>query len=291
MIGLLPAALFSRSVLSADSSALAFTMLVVALTLRSTQGLGTRSPLIRSLWMTLCVLCKPPQLAFILLEFTRTPLKPVWLHWRSVSVVLVPAVVLATGWVVSSWADVAAWQAAESTGRSVESPTALSKLLFILEEPGHFAALLAGTITHSSDYWRQLIGVLGWLDAPLRSWSYPVLSLLAVGAFFTSAPLQEVARRRIAWTAGVTVVAYVIGVFLIFYLIWTPLDHTSIESVQGRYFLVVLPLVALVVAARLRRGLTAPRQAQIVIAGSLLGGWLVVDAVLRSDWKMTLLPF
>jgi len=94
----------------------------------------------------------------------------------------------------------------------------------------------------------------------------------------------------LAAIASLTVLGYALSVFLIFYLVWTGLELDQIEGVQGRYFVVVLPLVAIIFAALLKGGLSEPSRAWTAVFGSVLGGCATLDAVLRADWKLALLP-
>ena len=68
LIAMLPAALYGRSVIGADGAVNSLSLLVAALSLRAASGLLPDRPLERALWMTLCVLSKPPQIVFILLR-------------------------------------------------------------------------------------------------------------------------------------------------------------------------------------------------------------------------------
>ena len=232
-------------------------MVVPPLALRAAHGLYASSAWTRALWMTLCVLCKPPQLAFILLEAMRAPLRRLVLHWRHLVLVVGPAVVLALMWTALDSADVAAWRLVNGSTilrGALRSP--LWKLRFLLGEPWHFPLLLAGTWHYLDDYARQLIGVLGWLDMPLRPWLYPVLGTLLVAAFWGPFELDRLTRRRLAAVAKLTVLGYTLAVIMIFYLIWTGLDQVRLEGVQGRYFVVVLPLVAVILPASMTSGPT-----------------------------------
>jgi hypothetical protein len=150
--------------------------------------------------------------------------------------------------------------------------------------------LLLGTWHYLDDYARQLIGILGSLDMPLRPWVYPVLGAALIAAFWAPAELDPPRRRRLAAIAGLTATGYILAVFLIFYLVWTGLDQDQIEGVQGRYFVVVLPLAAVIFAAWLKGGLSLPARAGTAALGSVLAGGATLDAVLRADWQLALLP-
>jgi hypothetical protein len=311
LIGLLPSALFSRSVLGADAAALACAMMVAALAVRGIHRLPAGGAWMRALWMSLCVLSKPPMLAFVLLEAMQLPAHspanggahpihhgswaramrapPAW-RWRSAAIVMVPALALSVAWVAASSAEVAAWRLVEGGTVPLEHYQPLWKLGFLLDEPWHFPRLLLGTWHYLDDYAQQLVGILGSLDMPLRPWVYPVLGAVLVAAFCAPFDLDPRRRRRLAVIAGLTALGYILAVFLIFYLVWTGIDQDQIEGVQGRYFVVVLPLAAVIVAALMNGGLSLPARAWTAVLGSVLAGCATLDAVLRSDWKLALLP-
>ena len=71
-------------------------------------------------------------------------------------------------------------------------------------------------------------------------------------------PLQKLqvsgaTRARVAVISGLVVLSYVMLVYLIFYLTYTPLDVDHVRGVQGRYFVIVLPVAAIFVATVINR--------------------------------------
>ena len=48
---------------------------------------------------------------------------------------------------------------------------------------------------------------------------------------------------------GLAVLAYVVTVYLIFFLTYTPIDIDHVRGVQGRYFVVALPMAAIFLAS------------------------------------------
>ena len=118
----------------------------------------------------------------------------------------------------------------------------------LLVHPGLWGALLGSTLhiqwSQACPYCREAVGVLGWLDTTLPNLYYPSAGLVLLAAFFASrvpAPLD--ARRRMA-AAGL-VVAAVVAVFALQYLSWSPIGSGTIEGVQGRYFLPLVPFLGL----------------------------------------------
>jgi uncharacterized membrane protein len=83
----------------------------------------------------------------------------------------------------------------------------------------------------------------------------------------------------------IAAVAYFVAVSLIFYLVWTPARADQIWGVQGRYFVPVLPLIAVAVAAMLDRGPDIRITALLAIAAAVLSGAGSLDAILSSDWN------
>ena len=68
LIAMLPVSLYNRVVLSADGAALSYALVITALCFRAAWKPSAGRVWERSLWMTLCVLAKQPQIVFVLLE-------------------------------------------------------------------------------------------------------------------------------------------------------------------------------------------------------------------------------
>ncbi len=286
-IAMLPAALYGRSVINADGAALTFAMVAAALCLH---GLYSGSPPRtgqHALWLTLCALSKPPNVAFVLLELMRWPSREVLQCWRLLALIIGPALIGAIGWTLLSSGDVAAWRLAALTGVDAQHFDPVWKLGFMLDHPLHFARAVVGTFEQKDlpELWRQLIGVLGLFDTVLRSWAYPVISLLLIGTFFVRLDLAREVRIRVALASLATTLAYCIALFAIFYLVWTPIDADRVWGIQGRYFIPVVPLLAIACAALVDRALPEWTIALMASAAAILSGWACVDAHLRADWN------
>jgi uncharacterized membrane protein len=96
--------------------------------------------------------------------------------------------------------------------------------------------------------------------------------------------LDGVTRVRVMALTGLTVLGYVVVVYLIFFLTYTPLDVDHVRGVQGRYFVIVLPVAAVFVAAMINRELPNGMPSAIAIAGSLLSGTATVEALFQAHW-------
>lgn len=165
----------------------------------------------------------------------------------------------------------------------------LTQLQFVLEHPLQFSATLLRTATtYWHTYVEQMIGVLGWLDTSLPSPAYRIYdaSILLAGTQLVVAGVRtsDVLRDRLI--AVVMVLCVLLGLFFTLYLNWTPVGAPLVEGVQGRYFLVPLLFVPLIVGPNLDAGHRPGALAVINAIGLfvlLVGGlglWFVPIALL-----------
>jgi hypothetical protein len=78
--------------------------------------------------------------------------------------------------------------------------------------------------------WPELIGILGWQDILLRPWTYFMLTVFLLLMPLQKLNLDGAVRTRVAVITGLTILVYVVTVYLIFFLTYTPLN---IDHVRG----------------------------------------------------------
>src|SRR5438309_5427070 len=250
LIAMLPVSLYNRVVLSADGAALGYALVITALCFRAAwKPLGGRV-WERALWMTLCVLAKQPQIAFVLLELMVGRLRELPRRWRSLAIVVLPGIILSPLWVIGVSADVAAWRVREGHSYPIEQFDPLWKLAYMWEHPYHFPlASWTALRDWGAPLWPELIGILGWQDIPLRPWTYLMLTVLLLLIPLEKLPLDAATRARVAVMTGLAALSYIVIVYLIFFLTYTPLDSPHVLGVQGRYFVIALPVAAIFLAS------------------------------------------
>jgi len=286
LIALLPASLYSRAVVSADGPSLACAMMAVALMLRAVLSPDAERPWQQSLWLALGALTKPPQLALVLLEAMKRRPHTLPRQWKAAAIVVLPSVILAALWAIAGSADVAVYRLTDSMNMPPQHFDPIWKLQYMAQEPLLFPRLLVSSfVDYGLPLWRQLIGVLGWLDTPLAGWTYPMLTALLLASFLGPLGTDRATGRRIACACAFAVGGYCFAVFFIFFLVWTALDATQIDGVQGRYFIPALPAVSLGTAALVRRGLSDKTRSMIALAVAALSCAASFEAVLRVDWN------
>jgi uncharacterized membrane protein len=111
-----------------------------------------------------------------------------------------------------------------------------------------------------------------------------VLTALLLLSPLQKLPLDGAARGRVAVMTGLAILSYFVLVYLIFFLTYTPVASPYVLGVQGRYFVIVLPVAAIFIAALVNRELPRGMPALIAITGSMIAGITSVDAVLQAHW-------
>jgi uncharacterized membrane protein len=285
LIAMLPVSIYNRSVLSADGAALAYALVITALCFNAIQRYGRVWE--RSLWMTLCALSKQPQIVFVLLELMVCSMTDLRRRWRSVALVVVPGLILSPLWVLAVSADIGAWRLLEGETHPREHFDPLWKLAYMWEHPLHFPLAAWTALTVWGDrLWQELIGILGWQDILLRPWTYSVLTMFLLLVPLQKLNLDGAKRARVAVLTGLTVLGYVLTVYLIFFLTYTPLNVDHVRGVQGRYFVIALPIAAIFLASVANIDLPRNVIATIAITGSLLSGLASFQALLGAHWSV-----
>jgi hypothetical protein len=285
LVAMLPASIYNRSVLSADGAALACALVVTALCLSAVQRYGRVWE--RSLWMTCCALSKQPQIVFALLELMACRSAGPARRWRNLALVLAPGLILSPLWVLSVSADVAAWRLLEAETVPREQFDPLWKLAYMWEHPLHFPLAAWTALSVWGDrLWVELIGILGWQDILLPGWIYLVLTLALLIVPLEKLDLKGAERARLVLITGLTALSYIVMVYLIFYVTYTPIEIDHVRGVQGRYFVIVLPSVAIFIAAISSIGLPRSVLAMTAITGSFLSGVSSFKVLLDAHWLL-----
>lgn len=154
---------------------------------------------------------------------------------------------------------------------------------FIVSHPWPFIRSIVATLQQDGyEYWRQTIGVFGWLNLPAPTWILVGVSLSLVVTICSSESrlLRLTTSVRLAWfalgAAGLVLTAAVV------YLAWNSVGAPRIDGWQGRYAIPVLPLLATALAngsLRRRRWL-----GESALAFSVLANLASILYVARATW-------
>jgi hypothetical protein len=284
-IAMLPVSIYNRSVLSADGAALSYAMVITALCFSAVQRYGP--PWERSLWMTLCALSKQPQIVFVVLELIVCRMTELRRRWRSLALIVIPSLILSPLWIFAVSADIAVWRLGVAEIYPREQFDPLWKLAYMWEHPLHFPLAAWTSVTVWGDrLWPELIGILGWQDIWLPPWTYVVLTVILLLVPLQKLNVDDAVRARIAVITSLAVLGYIATVYLIFFLTYTPVAIDHVRGVQGRYFVVALPVAAIFLASTVNIDFRRHALATAAIAGSLLSGIASFTALLEAHWSV-----
>ena len=117
----------------------------------------------------------------------------------------------------------------------------------VLADPLAFVALVVKSIWfEAGGVYQWFVGVLGWGDTPMPNWFYYVFS----GGLLACLVAESSGAGSMRWRSRLTLVAAAVtSTVLIFgaqYVTWnSPGSREPIEGIEGRYFLLLAPLIAL----------------------------------------------
>jgi hypothetical protein len=208
-------------------------------------------------------------------------------QWSRLALVVVPGFILSPLWVLAVSADIAAWRLLEGEIHPREHFDPLWKLAYMWEHPLHFPLAAWTAVTVWGDrLWPELIGILGWQDILLRPWNYFVLTVFLLLVPLQKLNLDGTVRTRVAVITGLAAFGYVVTVYLIFFLTYTPLNIDHVRGVQGRYFVIALPMAAIFLASVINSDLPRRVIATMAITGSLMSGIASFQALLGAHWSV-----
>jgi uncharacterized membrane protein len=151
-----------------------------------------------------------------------------------------------------------------------------AQLRGVLAAPLHFLGLAAADYAHHLPrYGASFVGIFGWLDTPLPRPAMVLWGLLLLAAALTGG---DPALALAAWQRRLAV-AITVAVLLLLslsqYVTWTPLGAGFVDGLQGRYFLPVAPVAAILFYNRrfAAREAGSPR-ATAAPAPPAAAGWL-----------------
>lgn len=175
------------------------------------------------------------------------------------------------------WIKISNASAVNHSQRFETDPAA--QIAFLLSHPFDIPGLVLSTFaTYGKAYLMQIIGVLGWLDAPLPRGAFTALCAGLVATL----TLDGVAAKPMLRSTFLAAIAASAGLILLsLYLTWNPLFSLEpVQGLQGRYFLPLLPFLAFLIP-KLGRPDADGVKLWLFIACGLIGQFATVIAILR----------
>jgi uncharacterized membrane protein len=245
-VALLPMAMFLASSWSADAMTIALACLFTAALLRGVRT--SRELALVSVCGVLVGLCKP---AYFLIALLALVVPVARGYGRAIVIAATAA-----GVAISMWS---AARTFPSVRPDVQiNPAAQGQC--IREQPSRFVEALTHELRF--EYVQQAIGRLGILDVPLPGaviWAELLLLLLCA---WSSANVSALTRA----VAAIITAGTITGIGLSLYIGYTPVCARTIDGLQGRYLLPIVPTLLIAISAPFVRREQFTRVAVVLVA-------------------------
>ncbi len=167
-----------------------------------------------------------------------------------------------------------------------------AQLGILLAHPLRILSLPWTSLIHDPTLLRSAVGVLGWLNVVLPRTLYTLWWTAVPAALLCDLLARRTGERRgspAGFALGIAAaVACVLGIYLSQYLSWTLVGNAAVQGPSGRYFLPILPFLALSLpvfrvpgGGWLRAGLAAAPAAAALAGAVVLPPWIVHAMILR----------
>jgi uncharacterized membrane protein len=252
-VGLLPSTLMLYSSVSQEVLLLPVCFLLIAALDRAFDDgrpIGYAPLLWAALAAVACITARPPYLGFLLLGLCPALVwaagKGAYAGTRRIGLLVVAVIVSVAVVMVCS---LSAWA-------PVPPPRSESgQVAFLLHHPLEILRIALATLHQNARfYFESMIGVLGWLDTHMHRDYYRVAGVmaaaLAVVTLLERSAVTRVYRRVDRAVVAIALLACFGMIFAALYVSWTPVGQRIVDGVQGRYFLPLLPLLALLLPQR-----------------------------------------
>lgn len=260
-LGLLPMTLFVAPSLSTDPLLIgvAFFYFAFLMRLLVAPAMPTRKQMI-ILGVIVAVIALLKQayipLAFLpILLYTKYPMKKIAV--KTIGLTILPGILLFLGWtaVISS----------RGFGISTQA-LPQEQFVFALSHIPHVVLAVLKTSLMGLDgvVW-SFFGIFGWLTLPIPLYAVSLLSAF-LGLAYLVRPKEKFTLNRVQIAVLLSAVAGTVVMMLgSLYIYWTPVGASTVEGLQGRYFIPLLIFLA-PLCRRLMLGESASRRAKLVLS-------------------------
>lgn len=143
--------------------------------------------------------------------------------------------------------EVLGWNMLASSGARAdpEGVSIVGQIRFIAANPIMFSTVIANDVWgRSVDYVRNWIAIYSYNYWPVPTWTYYLYMAGLLAALF----VKENENGINKWFRIVLVIVFAIsylGTIISLYIAYTPVGSNSVDGIQGRYFITVMPLLFL----------------------------------------------
>jgi len=279
-IALLPTPVYLRSSLSADSltAALAFLFTALLFQTASLEVISRKRLLSLSIMAIGIAMCKSIYVVMLLavLIIPRQKFDKLSGYIRTLSLITLPAFILETGWSSIAKPNVFMHLSSIVLPSATVDP---DKQQYDLFWHPHFYLEALYNYLHSLGYIKSLIASyvanMGLMDRPIDQ-SFIALAAILVIIFTLFAKTDTALSFSLKARDRFLLLGLFGGIFILMtlanYIVWTPYRSPTIDGMQGRYLIPIIPLLLISLAPNIagRKTLPVPVTAVLVLIGSVV---------------------
>lgn len=251
---LFPVCVFQAAVISADSTAMALAVLLMAAFFRlATNDKKTKrqTGVLFGVMAAAAILLPLTKSNYALLSFATLLAPLVAFGTLHIRIIIKLFVVAAAAVMAFVWSRIASVTSASPYTQRQDGVLIVpgDQIAFLLDNPLRLVtATLKSVVNDSDSYLQSMATSLGWNSVPV-SYVVGVLLVVAlcVAVSYVKPDLARLKRRLLLLNCIVGIAAF--GVFAALYIGFTPTGHGTVDGIQGRYFLPLLIPILMLVAA------------------------------------------
>lgn len=278
VLAMIPIAIEGFSTITADGLLISTTCLFIAHIFNLKYGNVEKIKFINKLILTILIaiigLCKSVYipLVLLLLLLPKRIFKNNKDRWITILIIAMVGIALNLCWMATSGV---------TTGKEKDIIATEMKISSIISNPIGFLQRLLYTININGQKYVNTTfgGQLGWNEIKVYSITpYGLGIIIFFAGIFDDNVRKRFSKREIL-TISIIILGILGAVFLALYVAWTDVNSNTIEGVQGRYMLPVVPLAVLLIGNILKVN-TQYREKDILKIASISGLILYINAIL-----------
>ena len=154
----------------------------------------------------------------------------------------------------------------------------------ILSNPIRYVQIVLYTLNNDfTRYFAQMFGKdLGWGEFVNISYLIPMmLGGLAIWIFMTDKEAKPKLNRYSQLVIAFVVLSIIALIFTSLYVQWTPVNRDEVWGIQGRYFIPLLPLIAILIGCNLQKVKSDYRTSEITKLVGITGTTIQIFSILQ----------
>lgn len=280
LMSYIPIALEGVASLSADALTISMSALYISYVLKlafdnKVESVGIKQLGLLTIMSIVVALCKIVYIPFVFLTMLIPKEKfKDRKKWIKIIAVMLIAIIVNLLWLKKASQYLAYFRDADSS----------YQVKNILSNPIRYVQIVLYTLNNDfTRYFAQMFGKdLGWGEFVNISYLIPMmLGGLAIWIFMTDKEAKPKLNRYSQLVIAFVVLSIIALIFTSLYVQWTPVNRDEVWGIQGRYFIPLLPLIAILIGCNLQKVKSDYRTSEITKLVGITGTTIQIFSILQ----------